>query len=189
MKPLTLAAAAGLLAVAATSSLPAGDPSPAQVGVVDLGECLRGYGKVKTDLEELRKNLEARLGALKARAEELKKKEKELAILDRESEEFFERRRDLDAELFKLEADDKRLKRFRAEREETVKLGAYEDIRRVVAEVAGAKGLDLVLKMDKVDPGEARSLEERGQMASLRTVLYSRPDLDITPEVTRLLNR
>ncbi len=189
MKPLTLAAAVGLLAVAATSSLPAGAQAPLQTGVVDLDECLRGYGKVKTDIEELRKNLEARLAALKARAEDLKKKEKELAILDRESEEFFERRRDLDAELFKLEADDKRGKRFRAEREEAVKLGAYEEIRRVVAEVAAAKGLDLVLKVDKVNPAETLSLDERRQMTILRTVLYSRPDLDITPEVTRLLNR
>ncbi|MCI0589648.1 MAG: OmpH family outer membrane protein [Planctomycetes bacterium] len=189
MKSLLLAAAVGLLAVAATSSLPAGAQAPLQVGFVDLNECLRGYGKVKTDLEEFRKNLDARVGALKTRADELNKKGKELAILDRESEEFFERRRDLDAEMFKLEADEKRLKRFRAEREETVKLGAYEDIRRVVAEVAGAKGLDFVLKMDKTDPAEARSLEERSQMAGLRTVLYSRPELDITPEVTRLLNR
>lgn len=189
MKSLTLAAAAGLLAVAATSSLPAGGQAPLQTGFVDLGECLRGYGKVKTDLDELRKGLEARLGALKTRAEDLKKKEKELAILDRESEEYFERRRDLDAELFKLEADNKRLTRYRAEKEETLKLGAYDDIRRVVAEVAAAKGLDFVLKIDKVDPTESRSLEERGQMAVTRTVLYSRPELDITPEVTRLLNR
>ncbi|HKB16543.1 MAG TPA: OmpH family outer membrane protein, partial [Planctomycetota bacterium] len=152
MKPFTLAA--GLLAVAATSSLPSGNQAPVHLGVVDLGECLRGYGKVKTDLEELRKNLEGRLAALKTRAEDLNKKAKELAILDRESEEYFERRRDLDAEQFKLEADQKRLTRFRAEREDAVKLGAYEDIRRVVAEVAGAKGLDVVLKADSVDPTE-----------------------------------
>ncbi|HET6202367.1 MAG TPA: OmpH family outer membrane protein [Planctomycetota bacterium] len=189
MRAFVLGSAAALLALAAAQpeSAPAG--APARLGFLDIDEALRGSGKVKADLEELQRNLQTKLGELKARAEELNKQKKALAILDPDSREYFEKRRDLDAEFLKLDAEDKYWTRYRAEREETVKLAAYDDIRRAVGEVASAKGLDAVFRIDKTDAADARTLEERGERARRRMVFSSRPELDITPEVIRLLNR
>jgi len=189
MRPLLLAAAALLLARPSSQIESAPSPPSARIGFVDLDEALRGHGRVKADLEELGKTLESKFGELRARAEEARKQGNDLAILSRESEEYYQKRRDLDAEAFKLEADKKHLERLQAEREEAIKLGAYEDIRRAAAEVALARGLDAVLRVDKTEPAQARSLEERSQRAGRRMVLSFRPELDITPEVIRLLNR
>src|SRR5437867_7993765 len=110
MKLLVLACLAALLGLAAAQpgSAPAAQ-APARIGFVDLDEALGGCGKIKADLEELGKNLQAKLNEMKGRAEGLNKQTKELAILDRDSEEYYVRRRDLDAEGLKLDADDKHL--------------------------------------------------------------------------------
>ena len=191
MKSIALAGIGSLLALfAAQGGAPASAPArETRLRFVDLNETLAAYGKAKTQQEEYAKKFEAILSDLQRRAEDLNKEQRAIAVLDKNSEEYHRKNRELRAELVRLEEDKDFFGRESREQRAKILLGAYDDIRRVVSELARSKGYEAVFTVEKKESIDEPDLQDRLRESALRKVLYHAPELDITPEVIRLLNQ
>jgi Skp family chaperone for outer membrane proteins len=66
-------------------------------------------------------------------------------------------------------------------------LKIYDDVVKQIYQVAAARGFDLVLKVD-ADNAAAGVLERMVRLRN-KTVIYHRPQIDITEDVIRVLNQ
>jgi Skp family chaperone for outer membrane proteins len=169
-----------------------GAPAPLRIGVVNVRTCFEKdkVARMAEFLEELGKLRDQ----LTREAGELQKNIAALADLMERLERGGERNGDLYVEKLRLRAHaeyDLKLLQEVARRKLRDRVGdlesrVYADLRRIVAQVARARSLDLVLRVD--EPRLQMEDPEAPQKNASREVLFHQDALDVTPQVLARLN-
>lgn len=188
MKPIALLTAL-LLPAALCLADPPQDQQTAEpnIAVVNLAQVFDGYRMTK-DLEQ---QFDNRRRAIGDQAENRRfAVEKQLAALqafDPASRDYAERRE----ELRRMEFEFKVWVSMEEQRLKDEHMGwlrrIYDDVREVVADVARARGIDLILTYDELSPDVPDSLALRREIL-LKKVLYFNDRVDLTAEVLGRLN-
>lgn len=162
---------------------------PLGIRFVDINEVVTSYEKAKKDQESMQKAFLPQVAELQRREEELGKKKRELAPLDRGSEEYYQKGVELEIEQLKFKRDGDKLLAEREKKRVQLLLAAYEDIRAAVKKYAEANGLRavFVVQKDLKDAAE-EDLKEKSLKATWRQVLYYEPSLDVTVQIVKILN-
>lgn len=179
----------GVFSLAGFANRSAAPEDPSQYRFVDISEVATKYDKAKKDLESLQKAFMPQIGDLQRRVEELGKKKRELAPLDRNSQEYYQKSVELEIEELKLKRDQDYLLADRDKKKLQLLLSVYDDIQQTVKKFAEANQLKAVfvvqrdLKVDNED-----DLKEKYRMLSFRQVIYREPSLDVTDQIVKILN-
>ena len=188
MKPIALLTALLLPAALCLADQPqdqqTAEPS---IAVVNLARIFDGYRMTK-DLEQ---QFDNRRRAIGDQAEDRRfAVEKQLAALqafDPASKDYAERRDELRRMEFEFKVwvsmEEQRLK----DEHMSWLRRIYDDVREVVADVARARGIDLILTYDELSPDVPDSLALRREIL-LKKVLYFNDRVDLTAEVLGRLN-
>lgn len=161
-----------------------------EIRFVDINEAVKGYEKASKNNEEFKKAFSLQYADMQRREEELVKKQKELAPLDRNSTEYFQKARDLELEQMKLKRDGEYLIRERDRKRIQLLLSAYDEIRTAIKKYSEANRLKAVFLVERemgLD-GVEEDLNEKSSQAFRRQVLYYDPALDVTPQIIKILN-
>lgn len=171
----------------ATESVTAQGQVGIKVGVVNLGEIFDKYYKKKELDADLRAESEKRREVIQAKSKEIAKLEEELALFDlgtdagkRTEEKLFQKK--VERDTYRKMAQEVWVKK---QRDFTIRL--YEEIQAHIADYAKREKIDLVLK---VEDSEIRvgTLDMVHLEIKLRTILFHKPDLNITTDVIAYLN-
>ena len=160
-----------------------GQPGPTQVatriGVVNMERAFQ-QSKQKAALEQaLEGELRARLSKLEKMKGDVEKAEQSLALLEQGSEAYFKQQEAVATSKAMFQLYDER---YRAELQQSRIRSfdkVYAEIRAVTATVAGEMNLDLVFQ---------QTLTIDDKMPSWESVLFARPQFDITDAVLQKLN-
>jgi Skp family chaperone for outer membrane proteins len=182
-----IALLAGLLLPAGVCAAQDGQASPTRIAVVKLAQVFDGY-KMTKDLEQ---QFDERRRAIGEQAEDRRYAvEKQVAALqafDPASKDFAERREELRRMEFEFKVwvsmEEQRLK----DEHMAWLRRIYDDVRQAVADVSGARGVDLVLTYDELSPDVPDSLTLRREIL-LKKVLFFSDRIDLTDEVLGTLN-
>ena len=171
----------------ATESVTAQGQVGIKVGVVNLGEIFDKYYKKKELDADLRAESEKRREVIQAKSKEIAKLEEELALFDlgtdagkRTEEKLFQKK--VERDTYRKMAQEVWVKK---QRDFTIRL--YEEIQAHIADYAKREKIDLVLE---VEDSEIRvgTLDMVHLEIKLRTILFHKPDLNITTDVIAYLN-
>jgi len=185
-----IACALALGAGERTASTAAGDdgPRPLKVAYVDLTRLFKGYHRregLEADLKTLRTSLTEKDRAGVAEIERYKRRIEQLALGTQE-------RLDLEKE---AQAAAQRLDKARrasvAELSKRVTATLdelYEDVLAEVAAVGREGGYDFILK-DQSRERKGATADQMVRQISQRSVLYAKPELDLTDRVLKRLNK
>lgn len=156
---------------------------------VDINEVIRNYEKAKREQESLQKSFAPQVAEFQKREEDLARKKKELAPLDRSSQEFFQKSTEIELEQMKIQREGEFLVRERDRKRAQMLVGAYEDIRGAVKKFAEANKLRAVLSVQKdLTADMDEDLKEKLTKINFRQVLYYDASLDVTPQIVKILN-
>src|SRR5262249_42666480 len=159
----------------------------AVIGSIDMDAVFRRYAKVRQSPERMsaaRDDTRGRIAKLEAEIRRTAGLMERLAPNSTGHRDARDRVGDLDRRLEQeREAAERETSRLHA-RESA---GLLEDIQKAVADVAKARGLDYVIKVEAGPQPDAGNNEV--YTALKRPVLYANPRNDVTDEVVRELNR
>ncbi|HUU85263.1 MAG TPA: OmpH family outer membrane protein [Phycisphaerae bacterium] len=181
------------IALLVALSLPAGlcaaddGQSSPEIAVVNLAKVFDGYRMTK-DLEQ---QFDDRRRAIGTEAENrryaVEKQITALQAFDPSSADYAQRRDELRRMEFEFKVwvsmEEQRLK----DEHMAWLRRIYDDVREVVADIARARGFDLILTYDELSPDVPDSLALRREIL-LKKVLYFSDRVDLTAEVLRSLN-
>lgn len=162
--------------------------SPAKIGFVDVAEVFLKYkdaANVEADARQQLKDLEIQM---RASYEELRKKRAELDILLEGTQEYRDKKREIDLAAMKLDYEEKQKRQMVLEDAAKRMNAVYTRIRGEAENYAVRNGLDAVY-MVNAKQIEARSLEQLQLLVATRPVLYWNPSYDITGPVIETLNK
>ncbi len=155
---------------------------------VDINEVVASYEKAKKEQDLHQKSSAAQLAEFQRREDELAKKKRELAPLNRNSQEYAQKAMELEIEQLKLQREGDFFFKERDKKRLQLLIAAYDDIRAAVKKYAEANGLKAVFVVQKDLGHEEEELQERSMKISLRQVLYYDSSLDVTGQIIKLLN-
>ena len=121
-------------------------------------------------------------------SKELKAQEKMLGALKKDSSDYLTQREDYMNKRASLDAQQTFNKEQIVLKEYRWSKELYQDILRITSELAGQKGLDMVLEKNEID-STALSINELNQTLRNNKVLYSGGCIDITNEVMARLDK
>lgn len=168
----------------ATSPAQAGGGS---VGIVDVSFVFKNHArfnaameKMKTEVQEYEKTLQARQQALTGERERLKQYKPG-------SEDYVKAERQLADKVAQLQIDTQLKKKEFLQRESTVYYKVYMEVTQAVREYAEQNRIDLVLRYngERINPDDRASVLQGVNKA----MVYHRSNLDITQNVLDRLNR
>ncbi|MFH1881261.1 MAG: OmpH family outer membrane protein [Planctomycetota bacterium] len=137
-------------------------------------EIIAGQNRIRAELQNLSKEIEAQEAGLKA--------------FKPESSDYLAQRKELIDKQARLEAEQKFYKEQVILKQYKWSKELYQDILRITSELAEQKGLDLVLKKDEIDL-LALSVNEISETVRTHKVLYSGGCVDISDEVVARLDK
>ncbi|MCI0652177.1 MAG: OmpH family outer membrane protein [Planctomycetes bacterium] len=154
--------------------------APPTIAVFDLEQVLAGSRRRAEMEDELKREFEVKRGELDKLRNEIKKYQEELGMMKGDSPEHqrLERlvhQKTADAEFTEKQFTEE-IERLRTTRFQVL----LTEIQRVVAELAGARGIDLVLQ---------RKLTLQDGMPSWEAVFHALPELDVTRDLIETLNK
>jgi Skp family chaperone for outer membrane proteins len=162
-------------------------PSGAAIGSVDIDAVLKRYNKVQKIKDDLARDREAakqRLAKTQAQVEEL------TSMLEKfvpDTVDYNVRENQITELKQRLGTEQDQAQREDVRRQARIAASLYEEIRAVITKVAGAKGLDYVVKVSPGPLSDADPIEAHDVWG--RSVIYANPRNDLTEEVIRELNR
>ena len=191
-----LAGAAALAGGRVWASFEEGKPAAGcTVAFVSIPRVFVAYPKAKKVLDDLNAEAEKRKGEFQDREQALKKDLQDLeARLTPGTAEFEEGRKRVEMKIAELQFDKKAATDLFVRRQVVSMAGVYREVCAEAERIAGEKGFACVLNFDP----EPIQVEDRGQVMgqyefklqmALRTVLWARPDADLTGEVIEALAR
>lgn len=179
-----------LMAIGVASFAAVDDPrsEAPRVAVVDLFQVLREAEPFRKSEVEIRAWIDEQKAALEAMKKDVDLLEAEVGSMSEDSPGYHERQAELEMRKlqFRQMFDARERERLRRIREDQRR--SFEDARRAIAEVATARGIDLVLQRRSGEPDGADPAELTSEIY-LRDVLYCDESLDITRDVLSILNR
>jgi Skp family chaperone for outer membrane proteins len=185
----TVIASAALCLIVGYRSTQAQAPaSGSRYGVVDLGEVMRQYAEV----EQMKAKLDGRAEKFKQEGQARQQKIEDLRFQrdqkHPDSPDWFKLQKELNRLTVELELWQKFEKQdIQSESREQQSL-AYKQVLAAVDTVAKQRALDMVFQLDKVeldDPNDVVSL----QRMAVRAVIFASPTVDLTKDVTALVNQ
>jgi Skp family chaperone for outer membrane proteins len=164
------------------------DTQSAKIGTVSIVKIFRNCKRTAAHKIQMNAEQEKIMMELEELAKQLKAQENMLNAIKQDSsdylvkrEEFFKMRADLEARQA-FNKEQALLKEYRWRKE------VYQDILRIISELAEQKGLDLVLEKNEIDVSSL-SVNELNQTMITHKVLYSGGCMDITNEVIARLDK
>jgi Skp family chaperone for outer membrane proteins len=164
------------------------DTQSAKIGTVSIVKIFRNCKRTAAHKIQMNAEQEKIMMELEELAKQLKAQENMLNAIKQDSgdylvkrEEFFKMRADLEAQQA-FSKEQALLKEYRWRKE------VYQDILRIISELAEQKGLDLVLEKNEIDVSSL-SVNELNQTMITHKVLYSGGCMDITNEVIARLDK
>lgn len=155
-----------------------------RVGVVDLATVFKEYkrsAELEKKINQERDDLKKGLDEVRDKIKEI---QKQMDLLDYESEAYKLREEEKAIELARFELMKRRLERTIKTRWEEYNLQLLEDIEKVVQDYGKENHFTLILKVD----GEAPAGDQKLLQAGLKNVLYFAKHVDVTEDVVRILN-
>jgi Skp family chaperone for outer membrane proteins len=183
-----------IVAVLAVTCLFAGaaQAQEIKIAVARAARIANEMQEMKDFRQKMANDQQALQAQLKERQEKLRLMRDNRDQLKRDSPQYNERNKELLEEAINLEA----WGRIRqAELERNIKLnikGFWDKIEAAVAEVAQAKGIDIVISDQRPeipDDLDQIKIEQLQQLIGQRDVLYANPKVDISDEVIALLDK
>ena len=189
MKRLAVALVVAVLvaALAPSDVLSQNGPTPTGIAFLDVREAFRGLNQRQTIEDQFRNRtagLDARFRSELAAIEGL---EEELDELNEGSNEFLQKKREIDIKKLTVKRDreyEGRKLQSDAQRQEAM---LYRSILREVRAVAESRGLAAVFLTNELGP-EFESSQDMDLVMATRSVLWSDSRLDVTQEVVKRMN-
>lgn len=177
----------GLGVFASRSVLSQQQPTPLQVGFVDVERVLDEYRKRGTVISEIDKRKEELNQQFKTRRAQIEEKRDRLATLGQESDDYLRLERELDLDTLAWKRD-KDFEEQHLLREQNQKVGLiYREICNEVRVQAEQRGLAAVFAYDPLPAGFEKRMNALSVIQN-RDVLWSDGRLDITGPVIEALN-
>jgi Skp family chaperone for outer membrane proteins len=173
---------AGVFAVSATAG------AQALIGVVDVERCLKEYKKADEQRLQLTSELEAKARALTEEKRKINALRENLDFFTEGSKEWLEQIKKIKLGAAQIEFDQEAIKVETQQKLAELIAKLYEDVRREIKLVAEAKGMKLVLMQISSMP-KGRTDSEVTNNIMVRPVVYFDPNMDITAEVVKNLNK
>jgi Skp family chaperone for outer membrane proteins len=166
---------------------PAGSAQPAaHVAVIDVGYIFKNHSRFKGAMDKMKDEVLAAENGLKAERDRINGLMEQIKGFNVGTPEY----RKLEGEVAKAQGDfnvnAQLQKKDFMEREAKVYLQVYGEIERAVSQFSRENGIAVVHRFD----GEAVNNADRNQILGSITkpIVYYDPQIDITPDVLRMLN-
>ncbi|MCG3179900.1 MAG: hypothetical protein BIFFINMI_02250 [Phycisphaerae bacterium] len=159
------------------------------VGVVDVAQIIaqaRELQDAKVQLTDEQGKLEAEVNTRRTRLQQM---EDALKKLKPEQPDFNDKQDELVRELTRFRVEIEERKKALVLKHLLYTAGFYKKLNDAIADIAKAKGLDVVLYKESYTEVNADSIEEMYAKIQQRKVLYNSARCDLTPEVLNRLNR
>jgi Skp family chaperone for outer membrane proteins len=185
---LTVLAALGVVHVAAqsaTAQARPGQPAP-QIALVDLAYIFQNHVRFKALSEDLRRDVEAAEGELKANKQALQKMADQLEMYTRNSQEYRQLEEDIAKRSADIQVQVNKQKRDFFEQEAKMYYTIYKEVMEQVQYYADKHGILLVMRFngDPYDENDPQALQKELNKA----VLYHNKMIDITPIILDAVN-
>jgi Skp family chaperone for outer membrane proteins len=192
LSAFTLAAAVALVQGSASAQVPVRPVQPAaaaaqparsaasagHVAVVDVGYIFKNHARFKAEMDKMKDQVMAAENALKAEQERIKGLMDQLKVYTAGTPEY----RKFEGEVANAQLQKKDF----MDREAKVYLQVYNEIERAVSQFARDHGIAIVHRFDG-DPVDA-SDRNRILGSITKPIVYYDPQVDITPDVLKMLN-
>ncbi len=183
--------AAVLIAAGMASLLGAlqGAPAPSETTrYVDMQRCFDAYKPVLEEMSRLKEGLKKTTATFKSRGEDIQQRQNELSVLDANSTEYREKAFQLESDRMLLERDKKFVLDKLDNQRMALFIRAYRAVQAAAAQVGAREGFGAILMvpgdLDKLPPTQKAAVED----LQSRSVLWTNPNYDITPQVIEALN-
>ena len=176
------------IGVLAGTALSQATYQPAKIGFVDVAKVFAPGGTAKEIEQEARDQIRAVDVELRKRAEQVRAMQDELDLLQPGTQEFDDKKREIDFEAFKLEYEEKARKSKIVEDAAKRMNGVYTLMGNETANYARRNGLDAVF-MVNAKPIEARNLEQLQLLVATRPVIYWNASYDISDPIIEAMNK
>ena len=183
----TAAATTGGTAATAAASATPTPGLPAVIGSIDMDAVFKNYEKVKLASDEMQAKALAKQNELQKMVADMKAAAEKQASLSPMSPEFKKFDQQLTQMKIQAESTQQSAQKELAEMEAVTLAGLYREIQAMTSRVAVWRGMNYVVKVSN-EPVTAS--EPNAVMAAMsRTVVFSDPRNDITPQVVQFLNQ
>lgn len=168
-------------APAAHSGIPTG------VAVIDLQAVFKQHQRFTAEIEQMKKDVEAREGTLKAQRDQLRAKKEHLGQFQVGSTDYKRLESELAQEEANLMVQVQIQKKEFLEREAKIYFNAFEEIEGIVRLLSERNNIAMVVRFSR---DNLKTPDPQQVMAELnRTVLYTHPSIDLTDLVVRQINQ
>jgi Skp family chaperone for outer membrane proteins len=159
-----------------------------QSAVVDVQRVLNGLAEKNVVEADITRRGEQLQKQTQEKAKEVRDLEQDLSILGPDSEAYRQTNEKRQEKTIALEVW-QRLKLQELETEKALQMEhLYRKLTAAVERLAKKQGYDLVLYKDETESLRAKTQQQVGAIISMRKVLYSAPELDLTDQLTQMLN-
>lgn len=183
--------AAGVLVLAGWVSLQGQNtsgPRPVTVAVVDVQEVFKNMAEKTTVEADITRRGEQMQKQTQDKAQEIKALEADLSILGPDSNAYKETEAKAQEKTIALRVW-RELEEQKLEREKAVQMERlYLKVAEAASRLAKKNGYDLVLYKDQTESAKGRNQQQVATIINMRKVIYSAPDMDVTSQITQMLN-
>jgi Skp family chaperone for outer membrane proteins len=163
-------------------------PRSISAAVVDLQKVFNSLEEKKSVEAEIVRRKEANDRTEQERAQEVRALQADLGVLAPDTDAFKQTQAKAEQKAIELEVW-ARLEKAKLEREAAIQMeGLYLKVLAAIKKKAERDGIDLVLYKDPTESARGRNQQEVATTIQLRKVLYAAPELDITDQITQMLN-
>jgi Skp family chaperone for outer membrane proteins len=158
------------------------------IGLVDVERCMKEYKKADEQRTQLNAELNAKLNSLREEKRKIDALRDNLDLYVEGSKEWLDAQKKIKLGAAQIELDGQAIQIELSQKIAELIGKLYEDIRREIKSVAEAKGIKLVLMHIPSMP-KGRNESEVTNNIMVRPVLFFDPNLDLTAEVVKNLNK
>jgi Skp family chaperone for outer membrane proteins len=165
-------------------------PARAQmlIGVVDVERCLKEYKKADDQRTQLKAEIDTRMRAVEEEKRKIAALRDNIELYVQGTKEWFEHAKKIELGAAQIKLDQQAIQiEFQQKLAELISK-LYEDVRREIKSVAEARGMKLVLMNIASMPRGSNDTEVTNNIM-VRPILYFDPNMDITADVVKNLNK
>jgi Skp family chaperone for outer membrane proteins len=186
-----IAAVAGLVSLGSFATLRGqvgGQPQSTRVAVADVKEVFNNLQEMASIRADIQTQQDALSNELSQRQQELRNLEADLGVLNPNEADYEQTRQQIREKAVELEVW-QRVNRATLQQEAALQMAnMYRKTLDAVGRVADQNGYDLVLYRDNKEPMQTDSQQSVSTQIFLRKVLWVRPSIDVTDQVTQMMN-
>jgi Skp family chaperone for outer membrane proteins len=158
------------------------------IALVDVERCMKEYKKADEQRTQLKAEIESKGRALQEERRKIDAIRDNMEIFAEYSREWLDAYKKVKLGMAQIELEQQTIKVETEQKLAELIAKLYEDVRREIKAVAEAKGIKLVL-MHIASMPKGRNDTEVTNNIMVRPILYFDPNMDITAEVVKNLNK